>query len=117
MLRFNFANLARMRSDRAPRRFLMDLGLNHVLAAKLLQGEAQSIRLSQLETICEALRCTPNDLLEWKPDGSRSLDPDHPLRSLRSMHLQDRLADKLRSMSVSELEAFLAEGSGARSRD
>ena len=34
----------------------------------LKQDKAKAIRFSTLEKICEALKCTPGDLLEYKND-------------------------------------------------
>jgi putative transcriptional regulator len=34
----------------------------------LKQGKAKAIRFSTLEAICEALTCTPGDLLEFQSD-------------------------------------------------
>lgn len=34
----------------------------------LKQGKAKAIRFSTLEALCEALQCTPGDLLEYQED-------------------------------------------------
>ncbi len=37
----------------------------------LKTGKAKAIRFSTLEKICEALQCTPGDILSWEEDPSQ----------------------------------------------
>ena len=36
----------------------------------LKTGKARAIRFSTLDRLCEALECTPGDILEHRPEGS-----------------------------------------------
>lgn len=40
----------------------------------LKTGKARAIRFSTLESLCEALDCTPGDLLEFRSTGDRPDD-------------------------------------------
>jgi putative transcriptional regulator len=41
----------------------------------LKTGKARAIRFSTLEAICDALRCQPGDLLEFRPDSGAAEQP------------------------------------------
>ena len=41
----------------------------------LKTGKARAIRFSTLEAICQALRCQPGDLLEFRPDSDAAERP------------------------------------------
>ena len=110
MLKFNLHPFFKVRGVGNPRRFLIDLGINHISAAKLLKGEMTSLRLEHIEKICLALRCTPNDLLEWTPDNTFSADAAHPIHAIAPRKNIDRLLDKLGNMSYEEMERLVGEG-------
>jgi putative transcriptional regulator len=38
----------------------------------LKNGRAKAVRLSTLEAICKALDCQPGDIIEYKPETTRS---------------------------------------------
>lgn len=109
MLKFNLHPFLKMRRVANPRRFLIDLNINHITAAKLLKGEMTSLRLEHIEKICLALRCTPNDLLEWTPDKNSLTDSSHPINKIASRKNVERLLDKFNTMSYEELERLMIE--------
>lgn len=109
MLKFNLHPFLKMRRVVNARRYLIDLGINHITAAKLLKGEMTSLRLEHIEKICLALRCTPNDLLEWTPDKSFSTDSAHPIHTLVPHKNVDKLLDKLNTMSYEEMERLMGD--------
>ena len=43
-------------------------GFQPSMAARLWKGEWQSANLETLNTLCNLLGCTPNDILEFTPD-------------------------------------------------
>ena len=109
MLKFNLHPFFKVRGVPNPRRFLIDLNINHISAAKLLKGEMTSLRLEHIEKICLALRCTPNDLLEWEPNKITRPDKDHPMYRLAQRKNFDRLLEKIGNLSPEELERLLGE--------
>ena len=44
------------------------IGITLANLSILKTGKARAIRFSTLEAICEALRCQPGDLLEYRPE-------------------------------------------------
>ena len=48
------------------------LGMSYQNFNKMVNNETQSIKLERIETLCQLLNCTPNDLfqIDWDtPDG------------------------------------------------
>lgn len=45
-----------------------EVGISVQNLSVLKTGKARAIRFSTLEKLCEALDCTPGDLLEYQPD-------------------------------------------------
>jgi putative transcriptional regulator len=39
----------------------------------LKSGKVKGIRFATLEAICDYLQCKPGDILDYEPDGARSL--------------------------------------------
>jgi len=44
------------------------VGITMANLSILKKGKARAIRFSTLEAICEALKCQPSDILEYKKD-------------------------------------------------
>ncbi len=44
------------------------LGMSYQNFSKMVNNETQSIKLSRIETLCQLLDCTPNDLfqIDWE---------------------------------------------------
>lgn len=109
MLKFNLKTYLQLRNVNKPRTFLINLGIYHGTARKILSGEMDTLQLRHLENICRALRCTPNDILEWMPDPQRPVDESHPLYQLASNKNLNRLLEKIGKLSVEELERLVGE--------
>jgi hypothetical protein len=63
--------------------FLLNLGFVPSTANNFLRDEVTLFRLEQLEKLCMALNCTPNDLLEWKPDANQAVAETHSMNNLK----------------------------------
>ena len=46
------------------------VGITMANLSILKNGKAKAIRLSTLEAICEALKCQPGDILEYRKDAT-----------------------------------------------
>lgn len=49
------------------------VGITMANISILKNGKAKAIRFSTLEEICRALTCQPGDILEYRPDETKSL--------------------------------------------
>ena len=95
-----------LRDIRTPQTYMLKLGIPTGSATAWLHNRNASLRLEQLEKLCIALNCTPNDLFRWKGDGS-DLPAGHELRKLvRADEVLD-LAARLKALSPEEAEQLL----------
>ena len=49
------------------------LGMSYQNFSKMVNNETQSIKLERIETLCQLLNCTPNDLfqIDWDAPGGK----------------------------------------------
>lgn len=83
MFYLNLKKIMRLRGIENDYRMLLKLGFASSTARMLLDGSAYQIKFEQLEKICLALNCTPNDLLEWQPPAESPVAETHSLQNLR----------------------------------
>ena len=83
MLSLNIRRVMRLRGVDDHYNFLKKLGFPTSSARKILDGEYFEIKLHQIEAVCLALNCTPNDILEWQQGSSQNVSETHSLNSLK----------------------------------
>ncbi|MBN2616117.1 MAG: helix-turn-helix transcriptional regulator [Bacteroidales bacterium] len=111
MLRYNFDRMFKARGIERPYSFLIHSGIGTHLATRMRKNEVKHIRLEALERVCLLLRCTPNDVMEWKPDDQN--DKDHPLNRL--IRTESKVIDITRSLNalpmdkLEEISKFIDE--------
>ncbi|MGL1888689.1 MAG: helix-turn-helix transcriptional regulator [Reichenbachiella sp.] len=103
MLKLNISYLTSLRSIKRTFTYLLDLGLSRSVAQRVSSGEAKVVNLAHLTKLCLALRCTPNDLLEWQGDPN-AMDQHHPLRALINDKGRLENVSKIKNMSLEKLE-------------
>ena len=109
MLKFNLDAILYARGVKKKYPFLSKLGLTYRVARRLADGDTQMLRTNHIEKICLALNCTPNDLLQWTPEGN--VAADHPLYALNRAQSVDILKEinQLPLDRLDELKAKLKE--------
>ena len=83
MLSLNIRRMLRLRGVDDHYHLLLGLGFAASSARNFLSGNVALIKLEQIEKLCVALNCTPNDLLEWRPDASQSVSDMHSMNALK----------------------------------
>ncbi len=101
MLTYNFHRIFRARAIDKPYAFLKTYGFSDNFASTVKQNRVKRLNNRDLEKLCVALRCTPNDLLEWTEDDNYELDETHPMRKLIKL---DDFSDITRAMSSIPLD-------------
>lgn len=89
--------------------------MSHMVAHRLNNGKVRSMNLDHLLELCEQLRCTPNDLLNYKPKTGKVVG-DHPLRELVRTETPLNPMDSISMLpldKVEELQKFIRELSKA----
>ena len=85
-----------------PVRFLMAKGFSQKSARLHLSRRVQRLTLKQLEKLCLALHCTPNDILGWQNRGEVLEGQSHPLEQLIPVPEDKIPLDKLANLSAEQ---------------
>jgi hypothetical protein len=103
MLTFNFSRIFRARGIDRPFTFLVKAGYSDNFATSIVHSRHDKLNLKDVERLCELFQCTPNDLLEWIPNGKDANNGNHPLFSLKRNDDTLQLAKMLRSIPIERL--------------
>jgi len=82
MLKFNPKNVFLLRGIQKTTGFLVKIGFSYPKASSFLESKSRFVQIKDIEKLCIALNCTPNDLFEWKPDTNTVLPDSHALNAL-----------------------------------
>ncbi len=102
-----YLNLTRLMKDKGierPLLFLTQNGFTYYTGNKLLNGKAHSITTKQMEKLCTAFHCTPDDLFTWQPPQNMINAESHPLQKLKPKDDTVNITSKLRELSPQKLE-------------
>ena len=105
MLKYNLKRLLQERSIKNPVTFLTNAGFNRQTASRLASNRFAVLSAAYFEKLCVALKCTPNDLMDWVPDKNTSAE-NHPLASLQRIQLPPHLIDVMEDVPASKLKEF-----------
>ncbi|MBI9033670.1 MAG: helix-turn-helix transcriptional regulator [Bacteroidales bacterium] len=87
----------------SPYLFIKGLGYSDTFAAKVSKDRVKQLRLDNLEQLCSALYCTPNDLMEWTPDNNSRINDEHPLQKLKRTEQIINISKALAEVPIEEL--------------
>ncbi len=104
MLYFNLRPIFVARQIEKPYSFLVKIGIAPNTAHKILNNSSYVMRLDNLERICRALYCEPNDLLAFKPDHNNPLPKSHPLNNLIPKEVNNDWQQQLKTLPLSKLK-------------
>lgn len=93
MFILNVKRILRLRGIEKHYNFLLDLGFVPSSAHNFLNSTVQNVKLDQLERLCLALNCTPNDLLEWRPSANQTIAETHSMHGLKKKDINQMLGD------------------------
>ena len=118
MLSFNFSKLFTARGIDRPSRYLIAQGLSPNFATKVAFSRFVRIDLKTLERLCVLFNCTPNDLLEWAPEGKDKAGPEHPLYPLRQRDEEKvmKLTQMINSIPLDNLDEVQQAVEGIKGR-
>jgi len=73
-----FQRIFKARGIERPYTYLVNSGFGNNLATRMKKNKVMHLQLRTIEKMCLLFRCTPNDLIEWIPDDSQTMDKDSP---------------------------------------
>ncbi|MFN7119808.1 MAG: helix-turn-helix domain-containing protein [Saprospiraceae bacterium] len=112
MLYLNLKQIMNQRGIASPNQFLVKHGFTSYTASRILNNHLNGLSNEQLETLCVALRCTPNDLYVWQKPAGMNIPPDHPMHKLLPKKESLDMLQKLQELPLEKLDAirqFIAE--------
>lgn len=104
MLYFNILRVMSQRGIARPNEFLRKHGFTAYTASRILNNRVSGLTNEQLERLCLALRCTPNDLYVWRKPSDGNIAPDHPLHALLPKQESLDMVQKLQELPLEKLD-------------
>ena len=102
MLEFNLKRIVALKGLKEARTACEDAGISAQVFRRMLEKKTFKATAEQLERLCLALKCTPNDIYQWTP--SANAPENHPLEALK--HAVPNLQTKIANMTVAEIAAM-----------
>ncbi|CAN5155068.1 hypothetical protein BH11BAC6_BH11BAC6_02840 [soil metagenome] len=104
MLTFNLSRIFKARSIDKPSQYLIRLGFSRNMATSFKQGNARLLNLNHVELLCDNLKCTPNDMLEWVPSKEQENISNHPLEALRHRNKATEVVKLINDLPFDKLQ-------------
>ena len=104
MLYFNLKPIFELRQIEKPYSFLVKIGIAPQTAHKILNDTSHVMRLDNLNLICKALYCQPNDVLSFYQDKNSPIDKNHPLTELIPSKEENDWQQQLKTLPLDKLK-------------
>lgn len=109
MITYRISRLLALKGITKPVAYLTKAGFNHNTAWRLSRDKVQNLTTDQIEKLCIALNCSPNELLEYIPGEKQNLKTSHPLNALIYTQKQIDIQNVGADIPVNKLAAFSEE--------
>ena len=106
MLYLNLKRVMRLRGVENHYKMLVDLGFAPATVRNLLSNRVWRISFANLEKICLALNCTPNDVIEWLPPENQATPEAQALIKL-TRNKEDDLPKLLQDLPIEQFEQIV----------
>jgi DNA-binding Xre family transcriptional regulator len=103
MLKLNLNYIFKIRGIKNTYGFIKKLGFSHDVSHRLAQGQTLGVKMKQLEALCLALHCTPNDLMEFE-DTEGKVRADHPILNLKRDKEMVESIEQLRKLPLDKIK-------------
>ncbi len=104
MLQFNLHPIFKARGIYKPYAFLVQIGFSPYSATSILNNKGRGFKLDEVERLCHALICEPNDLLLWTPAKGQQYTANYPLAKLRQNDFDRTWHETLGTLPLKELK-------------
>ena len=108
MLKLHLEPLFKVHSIVDPLTFLIKIGFSPQTAKNILAKESKALKYHQIECLCVALKCTPNDLFAFIPKEGINYPENFALLKLKPQALPE-VSEYIKSMNYEEAKAFLLQ--------
>ena len=107
MIIFNSARIFQLKAIARPFSHLVSMGYSTGTATKYARNEVYAINLDRLEKFCRDFNCTPNDILDFRPNKNDTLPPDHALHSLTKKELSNEINVIINALPAEKIQQIL----------
>jgi len=104
MIFFNFTRIFKLKGIAKPFTHLVNSGYSPGYATKITNNRVQEINLDRLEKFCKDFNCTPNDILDYRPNTNDNLPKDHALHTLTKKEIENEIIGKINAMSADKIQ-------------
>lgn len=104
MLVFNQKKVLAMRGVDKIIGYLVKIGFTYQAANRYLRSNSKNVKVADIERLCLALNCTPNDLFEWRQDANTVVAENHALRGLEADGEQKNLQQMVKDIPAEKLK-------------
>jgi hypothetical protein len=105
MLYFNFSRIFKLKGITRAFNYLTHNGYSPGYATKLANNRVYIINLDRLEKFCTDFNCTPNDIIDFRPNPKSSLPKDHALHTLTKPEINnDEIVNKINAMPADKIQ-------------
>lgn len=106
MLYYNLKRIISQRGISNPNKLLIKYGFTAYTASRLLNNKVAGLSNKQLEMLCLAFRCTPNDIYAWEKPTDGNIAKDHPLHALVPPPQSLDMVQQLQELPLEKLEVI-----------
>jgi DNA-binding Xre family transcriptional regulator len=118
MLKLNVSRVLLHKGVGESCQFLKRLGYKSAKASRMVRGQVAFISLYDMENLCLELNCTPNDLLDWHPNGPAHVVANHALQAICRKDDSAGIMAMVQGLpleKIEEIEKLIAENVGEKS--
>jgi DNA-binding Xre family transcriptional regulator len=112
MLQLNVLGLLESRGITNPQQYLVRQGIPYYTVSRLVTNKSKNISYENLEQLCIACKCTPDDLFVWVADEKTVANEPVALDKLKPKPKLPTAAERLKNLSaeqVKKLQEFMDE--------
>jgi DNA-binding Xre family transcriptional regulator len=103
MLFLNFNRIFKLKGISKPFSYLTSIGYSNNYATKLSHNRIYEINLTRLERFCQDFNCTPNDIIDFRPNPKTHLPQDHALHSLTKKEITNEVLGKINALPFEKI--------------
>lgn len=108
MLKYNITRLFDLRGIIHPTAFLREKGFTRSESERFPQEKMKGLSLSQIERLCLALKCLPNDLFVWIPKKEEENNEDNPLWKIKVKNIKS-IKGIGENIPIEKMDEFIAK--------
>lgn len=113
MLEFNIRRVLAIRKIERALDFMTKNGFTRASAVNIYSFRVTNIKVKNLEKLCLALNCTPNDFFQWRDhEGEAPLPKNHALNAVRRNEKLlgiNKLMEEIPLEKLDNIEEYLRE--------